>query len=530
MYEPLTNNTKPESHPRQSLTLSSSPSLFFQPKLTVNTPGDAYEREADAVADQVMRMPTFAPSEGKKADAPIVHRMALSPVINVQRQCAACAVEDQEGLQRKENTGGDAGGQAAPPIVGDVLSSGGGQAMDGGTRQFMESRFGQDFGQVRIHTDSRAAESTAAIQARAYTSGRDIVFGQGEYQPGTESGKRLLAHELAHVGQQEHSGQKIQRDERESPVFSLHYRLRFGGGRGSRRHDIYAGGPDIPLLGHPALGLRIEGGRVEPIAGRNPMEPDAEMYSLGDARRLLSGQGNTATQATCPPSRISPVGCCPSGQYWNRASFRCEAYALPTALLPPLLQQGQSQFRLPSSPSLQLPHWNGFHLIDPSLLQLNLNAAPPVVTTSSDAGLTFIGGFEGLELQRYNDAAGHCTIGYGHLVHRGSCTDADYPDGITQVQALELLRADAATAVTAVNRLVTVPLNQTQFDALVSFVFNLGEGSFSRSTLLTRINEGADSEQIRAEFLRWNRAGGRELRGLTRRRAAEADLFIDGTY
>jgi lysozyme len=98
------------------------------------------------------------------------------------------------------------------------------------------------------------------------------------------------------------------------------------------------------------------------------------------------------------------------------------------------------------------------------------------------------------------------------------------------VQALELLRADAATAVTAVNRLVTVPLNQTQFDALVSFVFNLGEGSFSRSTLLTRINEGADSEQIRAEFLRWNRAGGRELRGLTRRRAAEADLFIDGTY
>jgi len=74
--------------------------------------------------------------------------------------------------------------------------------MDTGTQQFMESRFGQDFGQVRIHTDGRAAESASAIQARAYTSGRDVVFGEGEYQPSSESGRRLLAHELAHVGQQ----------------------------------------------------------------------------------------------------------------------------------------------------------------------------------------------------------------------------------------------------------------------------------------------------------------------------------------
>lgn len=167
---------------------------FFQAKLTVNTPGDAYEQEADAVADQVMRM--------QEGDAPIVQRMPLTSIGDVQRKCAACEQEEEQQAQRKETGGGDASGKAAPGIVSDVLSSGAGRPMEGDTRQFMESRFGQDFSQVRVHTDSRAAESASAIQARAYTSGRDIVFGAGQYQPESEGGKRLLAHELAHVGQQ----------------------------------------------------------------------------------------------------------------------------------------------------------------------------------------------------------------------------------------------------------------------------------------------------------------------------------------
>jgi len=175
---------------------------FFQAKLTVNQPGDAHEREADAVADQVMRM--------KTGDSPIVQRMPITPVSAIQRACANCEKE-KEGVQRKETGGGDASSKAAPSIVSDVLSSGGGQPMDGGTRQFMESRFGQDFSQVRIHTDSRAAESASAIQARAYTSGRNVVFGSGEYQPSSESGQRLLAHELVHVGQQNMSNLGVQR-------------------------------------------------------------------------------------------------------------------------------------------------------------------------------------------------------------------------------------------------------------------------------------------------------------------------------
>ncbi len=178
----------------------SKPGSFFgavvQPKLTVNTPGDEYEREADSVADQVMRM--------HEGESPVVQRMPLTPLNGVQRMCSKCAEkeEEQQEVHRKESGGSDASGKAAPSIVSDVLSSGGGQAMDGGTRQFMESRFGQDFSSVRIHTGSRAAESAGAIQARAYTSGKDVVFGSGEYQPASDSGRRLLAHELVHVGQQ----------------------------------------------------------------------------------------------------------------------------------------------------------------------------------------------------------------------------------------------------------------------------------------------------------------------------------------
>ncbi len=167
---------------------------FFQAKLAVNQPGDTHEREADAVADQVMRM--------QDGDASILQRMPLPPVDGVMRKCGGCEEKEKEGVQRKETGGGDASGKAAPSVVSDVLSSGGGQPMDGSTLRFMESHMGQDFSQVRIHTDSRAAESASAIQARAYTSGRDVVFGSGEYQPGSEGGRRLLAHELVHVGQQ----------------------------------------------------------------------------------------------------------------------------------------------------------------------------------------------------------------------------------------------------------------------------------------------------------------------------------------
>jgi Domain of unknown function (DUF4157) len=143
----------------------------IQPKLTVNTPGDAYEQEADRVAEQVMRM--------------------ASPI---QRH----TTEDQL-VQRK--TTGDVQGQTVPPIVHEVLRSPG-QPLDSATRACMEPRFGRDFGHVRVHYGDKATIAANKVHARAFTLGRDIVFDQREYSPGTSEGRLLLAHELVHVVQQ----------------------------------------------------------------------------------------------------------------------------------------------------------------------------------------------------------------------------------------------------------------------------------------------------------------------------------------
>src|SRR5260221_11831058 len=88
-----------------------------------------------------------------------------------------------------------------PPIVHEVLRSPG-QSLDDNTRTFMESRLGHDFSKVRVHIDSRAADSARAVNALAYAVGREVIFGAGRYAPHTGAGKRLLAHELTHVVQQ----------------------------------------------------------------------------------------------------------------------------------------------------------------------------------------------------------------------------------------------------------------------------------------------------------------------------------------
>jgi len=113
-------------------------------------------------------------------------------------KCDECR-QNEMGLQRLAVT--LAGSNMAPPIVHDVLRSPG-QPLDRATRALLEPPFGHDFSRVRIHADAKAAESARAVAAHAYTVGSSIVFGAGRYAPGTESGRRLLAHELTHVVQQ----------------------------------------------------------------------------------------------------------------------------------------------------------------------------------------------------------------------------------------------------------------------------------------------------------------------------------------
>jgi lysozyme len=137
---------------------------------------------------------------------------------------------------------------------------------------------------------------------------------------------------------------------------------------------------------------------------------------------------------------------------------------------------------------------------------------------TSQNGIDLIKHFEGCELYAYKCPAGVWTIGYGHT------KDVEPGMQITEDDAHNMLVEELNEYETYVNTLVSVPLNQNQFDALVSWVYNLGGGNLKASTLLKVLNSG-DYEGVPAQIMRWNKAGGKVLEGLTRRRQAEADLF-----
>jgi len=166
----------------------------LQAKLTISDPNDIYEQETDRVADQVMRMPEPAVL-GSRAIAP-------NALLNIQRLCSACAEEQAEDtIHRKHHTAETP--DLAPEAESHIGSSNGrGQPLPDSIRAFFEPRFGVDFSNVRVRTDSRAAESARAVNALAYTVGRDVLFGTSQYAPTSPNGRRLMAHELTHVVQQ----------------------------------------------------------------------------------------------------------------------------------------------------------------------------------------------------------------------------------------------------------------------------------------------------------------------------------------
>lgn len=131
-------------------------------------------------------------------------------------------------------------------------------------------------------------------------------------------------------------------------------------------------------------------------------------------------------------------------------------------------------------------------------------------------GIDLIKRFEGFSSTVYICPAGYPTIGYGHLVR-----DHETFEEISQEESEALLRIDVESAERAVLRLIKIPLTDGQFDALVSFTFNLGSGAFQRSTLRRKVNRQAHAE-VPAQLMRWVWAGGRKLNGLARRRRAEA--------
>lgn len=212
-----------------------------QAKLEVGAAGDSYERQADSVAAAVMRSsgpsaipPTITPIGAQRAAAPKKREeehkpAAIPPSARAQRKAAALPkpeelkktgavqrkstpasskIDERSGPGRtraqREEAAGAAGGTASAPVDGAIqaMRSGPAAKLDSGTRGFMESRFGRDFSDVRIHHGAKAAEAADAIGAKAFTTGKDIFFNAGEYEPGTSGGRQLLAHELTHTVQQ----------------------------------------------------------------------------------------------------------------------------------------------------------------------------------------------------------------------------------------------------------------------------------------------------------------------------------------
>ncbi|GAB5401598.1 MAG: hypothetical protein Aureis2KO_31830 [Aureisphaera sp.] len=165
-----------------------------QRKLAIGSSDDAFEKEADHVADKVVNMKAIP-----KGTTP--QKGAL-----VQRKCSDC---EEETLQKKGV--GSEGGTASMALTQQINNSrGSGSNMDHTTQHFMESRFGTDFSNVSIHTGSQAIQMNRELNAHAFTVGNDIYFNEGKYNPSTQSGKHLLAHELTHTIQQGH-GKSIKR-------------------------------------------------------------------------------------------------------------------------------------------------------------------------------------------------------------------------------------------------------------------------------------------------------------------------------
>ena len=256
-----------------------------QPKLRIGAVNDPAEIEADRVADQVMRMPA-AVNEGPNVSTKINPN-------DINRKCTDCG--DKEKIQRKETpdirmkeTGGAGGHTASAEASSAINSLGSGSPLVASERAFFEPRFGQDLSHIRVHTGGTADAASQSINARAFSLGNNIAFANGEYQPGTQSGRTLMAHEITHTLQ---GGGTIRRVRRSDCAKDKECDVQDGMGKKSGEFSItiYADkeGPllMIPLtsnVGHSWFKLEDDTGKYWtygfwPAVGFNPSQPKKDV-------------------------------------------------------------------------------------------------------------------------------------------------------------------------------------------------------------------------------------------------------------
>lgn len=283
--------------------------------LRVSQPSDAAELEADQIADRVMRMPATNSAN------PASHHIASN---TVHRKCDACAEEDELKIKRKALPSFGSSPSRDAAHVREATSSGG-HALEAQTREFFEPRLGRDLSGVRVHTDSAASQSASAVDARAYTLGNNIVFGSGEYDPISESGRHLLAHELAHISHG-HGSNK------------LHRRLKV----------------DAPASDDPTTAISM----IDPLI--TALCPDFETNSTTGVVRPKAGTPCSIPRFRAVAASSNPLGCCclctmtrPWGSDWTIVVSSTNA---------PVTDDSSHEVRMtptsgPSAPELR--HWTG---------------------------------------------------------------------------------------------------------------------------------------------------------------------------
>lgn len=265
-FSAAVDRTSRFGHDFSQVTVHPSAAGVIQTKLAINQPGDVYEQEADHLSDVVMRMPE-----------PRIRRPGSRG--GGYPKCQSEHLGKEQGPLPTVRIGSsDLARTAVPPVVDDVLRSIG-QPLDPPARAFMQFRFGHDFSQVRVHADARAGDSARALDARAYTVGRDVVFAPEQYRPGTAEGRRLLAHELTHVVQQAGTDEmKVgqNHEKRRLPPIT------------AQIGDVHSPGPRLALQRQPASSRRPERRRVAFLKELAKWPYDAHQHwkRLGFAERM----------------------------------------------------------------------------------------------------------------------------------------------------------------------------------------------------------------------------------------------------
>src|SRR6218665_3128127 len=198
----------------QKARIQSNKFSGIQPKLEIGNVDDPHEKEADAVADKVMRMPSGDGSKVARMRDDAGAGVRMKPEAEEEKMPS----EDETKIKMKSDPvyplqkkpdGGNENSLAPETVEQGSSSKGSGQSLDAGIREEMGSKIGADFSDVKVHTDNNAAQMSKEIGAKAFAHGKDIYFNQGQYNPASSEGKHLLAHELTHTVQQQ--GAAIQR-------------------------------------------------------------------------------------------------------------------------------------------------------------------------------------------------------------------------------------------------------------------------------------------------------------------------------